>query len=102
MAKMARVFYIFNNPSLTKKVSQLISIYSNPLTFTTHSLTSYVCIYSQIVKDWHLFVFIAVLVVVDLVILVTFTLTQGIVGGLSASRHENAENPSDVKGVSQY
>ena len=44
--------------------------------------------------------FIAVLVVVDLVILVTFTLTQGIVGGLSASRHENAENPSDVKGVS--
>ena len=43
--------------------------------------------------------FIAVLVVVDLVILVTFTLTQGILGGLSASRHENVENSSDVKGV---
>lgn len=71
MAKMVRVFYIFSNPTLKKKT----------------------------IKDWHLLVFIAVLVIVDLVILITYTIVISVNGELSASKNENVEHPSEEKGV---
>ena len=55
---------------------------------------------SQAIKDWHLFVFIAVLIIVDLVILVTYTIVLSVNGDLSASKNENVEHPYEAKGVS--
>ncbi len=43
---------------------------------------------------------VLVLVMVDLVILVVYTVAEGTRGNLEAERIENRENPSDVKGVS--
>ena len=44
---------------------------------------------------------ILLLVVVDLVILVVYTMVEGIRGNLGAERIENRENPMDTKGVSR-
>ena len=41
------------------------------------------------------------LVVVDLVILVVYTMVEGIKGNLGAEKVENRENPIDTKGVSR-
>ena len=43
---------------------------------------------------------VAVLVIVDLVILVTYTTVLSVNGELSASKNENVEDPSEAKGVS--
>ncbi len=43
---------------------------------------------------------VMVMVLVDLVILVVYTVVEGVMGGLEAERLENEENPMDVKGVS--
>ena len=55
---------------------------------------------TQEIRDYHLVMFIAGLVVIDVVILTTYTLAEGLRDNLNPTRTENTENPSDVQGVS--
>jgi len=55
---------------------------------------------SQKIRNYHLVMFIAGLVVIDVVILTTYTLAEGLRDNLNPTRTENKENPSDVQGVS--
>lgn len=43
--------------------------------------------------------FVLALVVIDIIILATYTISQGVVGNLSAERVLNKENPEDREGV---
>lgn len=91
MAKMMRVFYIFNNPTPKKKV--VLYIFTG---FWYHISTLFI----QKVKDLHLFVFIGALITVDLLILVIYTFIQGVNGNINAQKSVNTERPSDEEGVS--
>ena len=51
-------------------------------------------------KDYHLALFVCALVAVDVVILLLFTLVEGLQGNLEPSMVPNTENPSDTIGVS--
>ncbi len=42
---------------------------------------------------------VLILVMVDLVILVVYTIVEGAMGGLEAERFEHKEFPNDIKGV---
>ena len=52
-------------------------------------------------KDSHLALFVCALVMVDLVILLVYTLVEGLMGSLGPKRTVNAENPSEIQGVSK-
>ena len=52
-------------------------------------------------KDSHLALFVCALVMVDVVILLVYTLVEGLMGSLEPKRTVNAENPSEIKGVSK-
>ena len=54
----------------------------------------------QTLKDYHLALFVCVLVAVDVVILFIYTLVEGVRGNLEPMRVSNTENPSETKGVS--
>ena len=54
----------------------------------------------QALKDYHLAVFVCVLVAVDVVILFIYTLVEGLRGNLEPMRVSNTENPSETRGVS--
>lgn len=45
--------------------------------------------------------FVFCLVIVDLIILVTYTISQGVLNNLASERVVNKENPEDRVGVSQ-
>ena len=51
-------------------------------------------------KDYHLALFVCALVAVDVIILLLFTLVEGLQGNLEPSLVPNTENPSDTQGVS--
>ena len=51
-------------------------------------------------KDYHLALFVCALVAVDVIILLLFTLVEGLQGNLEPSMVPNTENPSDTQGVS--
>ncbi len=51
-------------------------------------------------QDWHLVLVVLALVVVDLVILVLYTVVEGARGNLGAKKIVSVENPMDTKGVS--
>ena len=51
-------------------------------------------------KDKFLMLGVAVLVYIDLIILVTYTLTEGIQGNLVAKRVPHKQMPTTVEGVS--
>ena len=51
-------------------------------------------------KDPHLVLFVCALVAVDVIILLLFTLVEGVQGNLEPSMVPNTENPSDTQGVS--
>ena len=73
-----------------------------PQWFSNHALSSIsiIHLYPQKIQDWQLFVVVLVLVVVDLIILGTYTGIEGRKDNLSATRLVNKENPEDEKGVS--
>jgi len=52
-------------------------------------------------KDSHLALFVCALVMVDVVILLVYTLVEGLMGSLEPKRTVNAENPSEIQGVSK-
>ena len=54
----------------------------------------------QTLKDYHLALFVCVLVAVDVVILFIYTLVEGVRGNLEPMRESNTENPSETRGVS--
>ena len=64
--------------------------HSVPISFAPH----------QKPKDPHLALFVCALVAVDVVILLLFTLVEGVQGNLEPSMVPNTENPSDMIGVS--
>jgi len=53
----------------------------------------------QALKDRHLALGVLMLVLTDLVILMGYTIVEGIQGNLIAQRVPNRENPMDVEGV---
>ena len=58
-----------------------------------------VCIDFQRIGDGKLMLMVASLVAIDLVILVIYTLVEGLTGGLVAKRVTHRENPTIVEGV---
>ena len=56
--------------------------------------------YLQTLKDHHLVLFVCALVAVDVIILLLFTLVEGVQGNLEPSMVPNTENPSEIRGVS--
>ena len=54
----------------------------------------------QKLSDWKLIVVVVALVVVDLVILLVYTIVEGTMGNLEARRIANRENPTEEIGVS--
>ena len=57
---------------------------------------------SQTIKDYQLALFVCALVVVDVVILLVYTLVEGLRGNLTPIRVTSAENPSYTLWVSKY
>ena len=53
----------------------------------------------QTVSNWMLALFVLLLVIIDLIILITYTAVEGVRGNLSAQRVPNRENSRDVSGV---
>ena len=58
------------------------------------------CTLIQVIKDWMLALGVLLLVVIDLIVLITYTAVEGARGNLSAKRVPNRENPEDMVGVS--
>ena len=54
----------------------------------------------QKLKDPHLALFVCALVAVDVIILLLFTLVEGLGGGFEPMSVSNTENPSETRGVS--
>ena len=54
---------------------------------------------TQVLKDRHLALGVLMLVLTDLMILLVYTLVEGVQGNLIAQRVPNRENPMDVEGV---
>ena len=54
----------------------------------------------QVLKDWHLALGVLVLVLLDLTILLVYTVVEGAKGKHTATSVSNRENPSDIEGVS--
>ena len=96
LAKMARVYYIFHNPvALKKKVRSGLKT----LNLHWHVIVVVVYLLMQALKDQHLALGVLMLVLTDLVILLVYTIVEGIQGNLIAQRVPNRENPMDVEGV---
>ena len=60
----------------------------------------YVQIAIQNIKNYHIVLFVLALVSVDVVILFTYTILEGIQDNLAPIKTANAENPSEIHGVS--
>ena len=56
--------------------------------------------FHQIMKDGHLVLFVCALVMIDVVILLMYSLVEGLMGNLKPKRIVNAEIPSEILGVS--
>ena len=54
----------------------------------------------QVLKDWMLALGVAVLVAIDIIILTTYNLVEGLRGNFVATKVSNLENPEDLSGVS--
>ena len=90
MAKMMRIYYIFNNP-LNQNRSLLVkpaTQYSLIVRFSS----------LQIVKDLPMFMFVCCLVGIDVLLLVIYAVVDR--NNLSAAMKVNAENPSEFGQVS--
>ena len=100
LAKMARVYYIFSNPAPLKKKKVGSFLKTSKLTGNEHMITFVVYLLNtQVLKDRHLALGVLMLVLTDLMILLVYTLVEGVQGNLIAQRVPNRENPMDVKGV---
>ena len=51
------------------------------------------------IKDWHLMVFVSIMVLIDVIILVFYTLLEALLDNFGILRVPNKENPSAVNGV---
>jgi len=58
--------------------------------------------HTQALKDWYLAVGVFLLVFVDLIILLTYNIVEGVQGNLTAVRVPNRENVMDVNGVGWF
>ena len=56
--------------------------------------------HTQAIKDWMLALAVGVLVLIDITILLVYTVIEGYRGNLIAIRVQNRENMKDVDGVS--
>ena len=79
------------------QMKMLLSVYSILCTLLQ---TKTVSVSFQKMKDYHLALFVCVLVAVDVLILFIYTLVEGLRGSLEPMRVSNAENPLDTRGVS--
>ena len=77
----------------------IIHIYSD--FFLSLLINRYYFLFLQSIKDWMLSLIVLVFVLVDLIILVTYTIVVGLVRSedLGAKEIINAENPRQVEGV---
>ena len=51
------------------------------------------------IKDWHLMVFVSIMVLIDVVTLTFYTLLEALLDNFGTVRVPNKENPSAVRGV---
>ena len=58
------------------------------------------CVCMQVLKDRHLALGVLTLVLVDLTILLVYTVVEGAKGKHTATLVRNRENPRDIEGVS--
>ena len=54
---------------------------------------------SQAIKDWMLVLAVGLLLMIDFIILFTYTTVEGAGGNLNTERVANRENPEDITGV---
>ena len=81
----------------------MISVCKNIFTMKKKQICSYCIFYSciclQALKDWQLALGVLTLVLVDLTILLVYTIMEGLRGNLTAKRVPNRENPRVIEGV---
>ena len=53
----------------------------------------------QVLKDWHLALGVLVSVLIDVLILLIYTIVEGAWGDLNAIRVSNREQPTNIVGV---
>ena len=53
----------------------------------------------QVLKDWHLALGVLASVLIDVLILMIYTIVEGALGNLNAIPVPNRENPMDILGV---
>ena len=53
----------------------------------------------QILKDWHLALGVLLLVLIDVTILLVYTIVERVKGNLTAMQVSNLGNPSSIEGV---
>ena len=51
------------------------------------------------IKDWHLMVFVSIMILIDVIILTFHTLLKGLLDNFGVVRVPNKEKPSSVSGV---
>ena len=51
------------------------------------------------IKDWHLIVFVSVMVFIDVIFLTIYTLLEALLDNFGILRVPNKETPSDISGV---
>ena len=54
------------------------------------------------IQDWHLVLFVAIIVIVDIAFLVLHILLEGIIAKFDVAKTPNKENPSIIEGVRCY
>ena len=94
LMKMIRVWYIFNNPTLHKKIVS-DTCCTLPVSFEPHNNFS-----SQKFRDLHLSLAVLCLVIADVLILGVYLLVEGVKGHLGTNLILSREHPQDIIGVS--
>ena len=97
VVKMARVWYIYNNPAIQKKYVSITEYSHSNLVTVSEFPSSW-----QEFHDWHLALAVLLLAVIDVSILGLYMLVDGVRGQLGATRIVNRENPEDMIGVSEF
>ena len=97
VAKMFRVFYIFRNPTLRKRVSY--SSTGNPYFSTIVGHGNTVTFKLQKLQDWMLAFIVLMFIAIDVIILLVYDIHSATQGTLEAVRLSNREKIRQETGV---
>ena len=88
----------WNNAIINQSINQSI----NHAIMNTHTHTYTCTMHIQPLQDRYLALGVLVLVLVDVIILLVYTIVEGVQGNLTATRVDNRENLMNVEGVGWY